>query len=195
MKRIIGTDPDIALCSNNAAFVITLAAVRLLTPHHPKPPTKLTRRQEMFVQHMAGAAHDASKLEAKPRKNLQYKDVANAVSANDNLEFLEDVVPKTHPYKAVRQKAAETRARINGEAVTEEGQESEAAAPNGKKQQLLVNGGSGMMDVGAAAGAADREETGGGERTEGEAREEDANAQLELEANQAGGNEDVVMRD
>lgn len=148
----------------------------------------------MFVQHMAGAAHDASKLEAKPRKNLQYKDVANAVSANDNLEFLEDVVPKTHPYKAVRQKAAETRARINGDAATEEGQEGEAAAPNGKKQQLLVNGGSGMMDVGTA-GAADGEETGGGERKEGEAREEDANAQLELEASQAGGDQDVVMKD
>ena len=150
----------------------------------------------MFVQHVAGAAHDASKLESKPRKNLQYKDLANAVSANDNLEFLEDVVPKTHPYKAVRQKAAETRARINGDAATEEGQEGDAALPNGKKQKLLVHGGSGMMDVSTASGTADREEGGeDAERKEGEAREEDANAQLELEANQAGGNEDVVMRD
>lgn len=150
----------------------------------------------MFVQHLAGAAHDASKLEAKPRKNLQYKDVANAVSANDNLEFLEDVVPKTHPYKAVRQKAAETRARINGGAAPEEGREGEAAATNGKKQKLLVNGGSGMMDVSTASGTADREGTeGGGERKEGEARGEDANAQLELEASQAGRDQDVVMKD
>ncbi|KAL2108685.1 hypothetical protein VUR80DRAFT_3523 [Thermomyces stellatus] len=161
VKRIIGTDPDIALCSNNAAFVITLAA-------------------EMFVQHLARAAHDASKLESKPRKNLQYKDLANAVAANDNLEFLEDVVPKTHSYKAIRQKAAETRARINGEAAPEEkpDDDPEAQLPNGKKQKLLVNGGKGMMDASSAAGE----------------RDEDANAQLELEASQAGG-EDVVMKE
>ena len=86
------------------------------------------------------------------------------------------MVPKTHPYKAIRQKAAETRARINGDAATEE----PAAAPSGKKQKLLVNGGSGMLDGGVAAAAK-------------EEREEDANAQLELEASQAGG-EDVVMK-
>ncbi|SPN99577.1 uncharacterized protein DNG_02429 [Cephalotrichum gorgonifer] len=178
VKRIIGTDPDIALCSNNAAFVITLAA-------------------EMFVQHLAGAAHDASKLEAKPRKNLQYKDLANAISANDNLEFLEDVVPKTQPYKAIRQKANETRARINGDAVVDgdngngktkaktktktsktKAKSDDPPLQNGKKQQkLLVNGGSGLMDISMTSD-----------------RDEDPNAQLELEASQAAGG-DVVMKD
>ena len=104
--------------------------------------------------------------------------LANAVSSNDNLEFLEDVVPKTQPYKAIRQKAAETRARINGDATTGEKQDGgqEAPATNGKKQKLLVNGGTGMLDAGSLG------------------REEDANAQLELEASQAGG-EDVVMKE
>ncbi|UKZ73530.1 hypothetical protein TrVFT333_001177 [Trichoderma virens FT-333] len=56
VKKIISQDPDVQMCSNNAAFVITLAA-------------------EMFIQHLAEEAHTQAKLERKPRRNIQYKDV------------------------------------------------------------------------------------------------------------------------
>jgi hypothetical protein len=67
---------------------------------------------------------------------------ANAVARQDHLEFLEDVVPKTVPYKAVKAAASETQARLRGETKTDESQaaassQSPAAttngnAPNGK---------------------------------------------------------------
>ncbi|KAK0672760.1 histone-fold-containing protein [Cercophora samala] len=95
VKKIIAQDPDIQICSNNAAFVITLAT-------------------EMFVQYLAEQAQEKTKLERKPRRNIQYKDLANAVAHQDNLEFLEDVVPKTTSYKDVKGKAAAARTRVKG---------------------------------------------------------------------------------
>lgn len=56
----------------------------------------------MFIQHLAEESHTQAKVDTKPRRNIQYKDVANAVARQDNLEFLEDVVPKTVPYKAIK---------------------------------------------------------------------------------------------
>ncbi|EGY13855.1 uncharacterized protein VDAG_00537 [Verticillium dahliae VdLs.17] len=88
VKKIIAQDPDISICSSNAAFIIT----------------------EMFIQHLANEAHNQAKLDRKPRRNVQYKDLANAVAHNDNLEFLEDVIPKTTTYKKIKGQAQATRA-------------------------------------------------------------------------------------
>ena len=85
VKKIIAADDDISNCSNNAAFVITVAA-------------------EMFLQHLVDQSYNIVKSERKPRRNIQYRDVANAVSRVENLEFLADVVPKTTTYKAHKQK-------------------------------------------------------------------------------------------
>ncbi|KAJ4164930.1 hypothetical protein LMH87_006583 [Akanthomyces muscarius] len=121
VKKIISQDPDVAMCSNNAAFVITLAA-------------------EMFIQHLAGEAHTQAKLDRKPRKNVQYKDVASAVSHQDSLEFLEDTVPKTVPFKKAMAAAHATQARLRGENVTtEEGLQSTQEQPNGN-DSVLSNG-------------------------------------------------------
>ncbi|KAI0399542.1 hypothetical protein F4802DRAFT_34205 [Xylaria palmicola] len=95
VKKIIAQDQDISICSNNAAFVITLAT-------------------EMFIQYLAGEGLNMTKLERKPRRNIQYKDLANAVSHQDNLQFLEDIVPKTVPYKQIKAHAAATRANLSG---------------------------------------------------------------------------------
>ncbi|KAI1746929.1 histone-fold-containing protein [Xylaria castorea] len=95
VKKIIAQDQDISICSNNAAFVITLAT-------------------EMFIQHLAGEGLNMAKLERKPRRNIQYKDLANAVSHHDNLQFLEDIIPKTVPYKQIKAHAAATRANLSG---------------------------------------------------------------------------------
>ncbi|KAM5365047.1 hypothetical protein ACJZ2D_011183 [Fusarium nematophilum] len=111
VKKIIAQDPDIGICSNNAAFVITLAA-------------------EMFVQHLAKESHNQAKLDRKP---------PNAVSHQDNLEFLEDVVPKTVPYKKIKAAALATQARLRGENAA---QVPDAAKPNGTGK-ALVNGNSG----------------------------------------------------
>ncbi|KAM0152250.1 hypothetical protein ACHAPG_007788 [Botrytis cinerea] len=86
IKKIIGTDQDINMCSNNAAFVITLAT-------------------EMFIQYMAESGHNVVKSERKPRRNIQYRDLSSAVSHIDNLEFLSDIVPKTVPLKLVKANA------------------------------------------------------------------------------------------
>jgi DNA polymerase epsilon subunit 4 len=127
VKKIIAVDPDIAVCSNNAAFVITLAT-------------------EMFVQYLTGEAQNMTKLERKPRRNIQYKDMANAVTHQDNLEFLEDIIPKTTSYKEVKGKAAAARARVSGEksgkaatAAAEEDRPTEGM-PNGKRPKSIMNG-------------------------------------------------------
>ncbi|KAI1386107.1 uncharacterized protein F4822DRAFT_305872 [Hypoxylon trugodes] len=94
VKKIVAQDQDISICSNNAAFVITLAT-------------------EMFIQYMAEQSYSMARLDRKPRRNIQYKDLAAAVSAKENLEFLEDVVPKTSVYKQIKAQAAATRAQLN----------------------------------------------------------------------------------
>ncbi|KAF2459094.1 histone-fold-containing protein, partial [Lineolata rhizophorae] len=87
VKKIIAADEDISNCSNNAAFMIAVAA-------------------EMFVQYLVEQTHNVVKSERKVRRYLQYKDVANAVARIDNLEFLSDVVPRTTTYKEFKKEKA-----------------------------------------------------------------------------------------
>lgn len=79
VQKIINADPERTHVSKNAAFAIAMAT-------------------EMFIQHLATTTHNVVKAERKPRRNIQYRDVATAVSKTDNLEFLVDVVPKTVTY-------------------------------------------------------------------------------------------------
>ncbi|KKZ60112.1 hypothetical protein EMCG_05137 [[Emmonsia] crescens] len=97
IKKIIHLDEDIAQCSNNAAFVIAVAT-------------------EMFIRYLAEQGHNVVKSERKPRRTIQYKDLATAVARIDNLEFLADVIPKTTTYKQFK----ETRAKetANGASVS-----------------------------------------------------------------------------
>lgn len=83
VKKIINADDDVSHCSANAAFAITFAT-------------------EQFVYYMVEQVHNVVKAERKPRRNIQYKDVANAVARVDNLEFLSDVVPRTILYKTLK---------------------------------------------------------------------------------------------
>ncbi|GAB7346790.1 hypothetical protein MBLNU459_g1890t1 [Dothideomycetes sp. NU459] len=97
VKKIIHADEDIANCSNNAAFAITVAT-------------------ELFLQYLVEQTANVVKSERKPRRNIQYRDVASAVARIDNLEFLTDVVPKTTTYKEHKaKKAKEDAARVNGQ--------------------------------------------------------------------------------
>ncbi|KAK1825700.1 DNA polymerase epsilon subunit C [Podospora conica] len=137
VKKIIAVDPDVNVCSNNAAFVITIAT-------------------ELFIQHLMTEAQNMAKAERKPRRNIQYKDIANAVSHNDNLEFLEDVVPKTTTFKQVKSQAAATRAKLKGEksgaGAAAAGADADVVPPNGhtsnKKQKSIMNGTNGFSSRG-----------------------------------------------
>lgn len=101
---------------------------------------------------------------------------ANAVSTHDNFEFLEDVVPKTVPYKKVRATALATQARLKGDGKgADERVEAVTAATNGS---LIVNGGGG----GAFTVPLRMDE-----------RQEDPNDQLQMEMRQATGRDDVGM--
>ncbi|ROW09625.1 hypothetical protein VMCG_02590 [Cytospora schulzeri] len=126
VKKIIAVDPDINICSNNAAFAITLAT-------------------ELFIQYLAEQGHNMAKLDRKPRRNVQYKDLSAAVIAKDNLEFLDDTIPKTQPYKEIKQKAAETRAKLQGGKTAGEQGDEAAGQPNGKRQKSI--NGFGVHDV------------------------------------------------
>lgn len=124
--------------------------------------------QELFIQYLAEQGHSMAKLDRKPRRNIQYKDLcrsprhlkhcprannqpppASAVTHKDNLEFLDDTIPKTIPYREVKQKAAETRAKLTGAktatAATGE-QPEELTQTNGKRQKTFSNG-FGVSDV------------------------------------------------
>lgn len=64
----------------------------------------LTPFQEEFLRYLTEQAYNVAKSESKPRKNIQYKDIAAAVSKLDNLQFLSDTVPRTMTYKQVKEK-------------------------------------------------------------------------------------------
>ncbi|KAJ9623074.1 hypothetical protein H2203_006006 [Taxawa tesnikishii (nom. ined.)] len=91
VQKIIHADEDIANCSKNAAFVITAAT-------------------EMFIRYLVEQTHNQVKSERKPRRTIQYKDIANAVARVDNLEFLADVVPRTMTFKQHKEKLAKEKA-------------------------------------------------------------------------------------
>ncbi|PYH49621.1 histone-fold domain-containing protein [Aspergillus saccharolyticus JOP 1030-1] len=95
IKKIIQLDEDIVQCSSNATFVIAMAT-------------------EMFIQYLTEQGHNVVKSERKPRKTIQYKDLATAVSRIDNLEFLSDVIPKTTTYKQFKEKRAKEVAKEAG---------------------------------------------------------------------------------
>ncbi|EHA27850.1 transcriptional regulator family: Histone-like TF [Aspergillus niger] len=90
IKKIIQLDDDIVQCSSNATFVIAMAT-------------------ELFIQYLTEQGHNVVKSERKPRKLIQYKDLATAVSRIDNLEFLSDVIPKTTTYKQFKEKRAKEK--------------------------------------------------------------------------------------
>ncbi|KIX08450.1 uncharacterized protein Z518_03106 [Rhinocladiella mackenziei CBS 650.93] len=91
VKKIIAMDDDIAQCSNTAAFAISVAT-------------------EIFIRYLTEQAHNVVKSERKPRRNIAYKDVATAISRNDNLEFLSDTVPKTKTYRQFKEEKAQEAA-------------------------------------------------------------------------------------
>ncbi|KAL3419773.1 histone-like transcription factor and archaeal histone [Phlyctema vagabunda] len=143
IKKIIALDHDINMCSNNASFVITLAT-------------------EMFIQHLAEQGHNVVKSERKPRRNIQYRDLATAVAHHDNLEFLVDIVPRTMTHKQFKENKARTTK--NGTGKSAAGQKTLDSA--GRLTVAPVNG----VTLNGYDGAGDERDDGPG-----------PNEQLEME--------------
>ncbi|KAF2497023.1 hypothetical protein BU16DRAFT_526075 [Lophium mytilinum] len=125
VKKIISADEEVGSCSNNGAFVIALAT-------------------EMFIQYLAEQTHTVVKTERKPRRNIQYRDVASAVARVDNLDFLADVVPKTMPYKKFKEQKAAKAAAEEAEASVLNGESSAAGS-----SKTPVNGTNGTTGSGS----------------------------------------------
>lgn len=103
---------------------------------------------------------------------------ANAISHHDNLEFLEDIVPRTVPYKAIKGKANATRALIKSDK-TREGQAVAQDVPEANGTGSVIVDGEGSAFTLPARG---------------EERADDPNEQLELEMRQASGARDEDVR-
>ncbi|KAF7512140.1 hypothetical protein GJ744_002302 [Endocarpon pusillum] len=125
VKKIIAMDEDLVQCSNSAAFAISVAT-------------------ENFIRYLTEQAHNVVKAERKPRRNIQYKDFANAVARIDNLDFLADVIPKTTTYKQFKEKRAKEEAA------------SAALAPVAPGQTTLQNGFGGAVPIGHLENHPDR---------------------------------------
>ncbi|KAL1991160.1 hypothetical protein VTN49DRAFT_5664 [Thermomyces lanuginosus] len=129
IKRIIQQDEDIVQCSNKATFLIAMAT-------------------ELFIQYLAEQGYNVVKSERKPRKTLQYKDLATAVSRIDNLEFLADVIPKTTTYRQFKEKRAREGAQeaglekgqttLNGTTTRAENGSARASSAGGRRASLSV---------------------------------------------------------
>ncbi|KAF2790898.1 histone-fold-containing protein [Melanomma pulvis-pyrius CBS 109.77] len=122
VQKIINADPERLHTSKNAAFAIALAT-------------------EMFIQHLATTTHNVVKTERKPRRNIQYRDVATAVAKTDNLEFLVDVVPKTTTYKEFKKRQEEKSVL----------KEKEKGKARGNGQMTLAAGGIAIVANGSSA--------------------------------------------
>ncbi|KAL8659221.1 MAG: hypothetical protein Q9226_000559 [Calogaya cf. arnoldii] len=172
VKRILALDEDINQCSNNGAFVLTVAT-------------------EMFIRYLAEQALNVVKSERKPRRNIQYKDL---VARIDNLEFLTDVIPKTttfREFKEKKSKPAKVNASLSTGQTTLDGSRSLPSRPAD-----VMNAGEGQIEVdilsqdetveGTLAGNGQLEDP----RTDGDV----AHAHHEPEAISSGDeSEDIVM--
>ncbi|GAM43099.1 histone-like transcription factor [Talaromyces pinophilus] len=131
IKKIIQLDEDIAQCSHNATFLIAMAT-------------------ELFIQYLAEQGYNVLKSERKPRKTIQYKDLATAVSRIDNLEFLADVIPKTTTYRQFKEKRAREVAQevpeiekgLQGISAAAAGQNGVGRLPGGQTTLFAASNGS-----------------------------------------------------
>ncbi|TVY25479.1 DNA polymerase epsilon subunit C [Lachnellula hyalina] len=190
VRKMIMQDQDIAVCANSAAFVLTLAT-------------------ELFIQYLAEQGHNVVKSEKKPRRNIQYRDLSKAVAQLDNLQFLEDIVPRTVPFAEIKAKASAKGKKPSSSTLA-----SAATVANGEASGSSNGSGSGSVETGqtmldskafpvavaVANGNRNGAVNGDAELLDGDV-DADPNTQLEIESRGAGarlstglnGQEDVDM--
>ncbi|KFB51700.1 AGAP007481-PA-like protein [Anopheles sinensis] len=100
IRTVMKTSPDMGIINQEALFLMCRAA-------------------EMFIEHMAKGSHKAGS------KSLDYKDLADYVQKNDNLEFLQQILPVKITVKQYRELMAKKR---NPDSDSESEDEEEAEA-------------------------------------------------------------------
>ncbi|XP_058121641.1 chromatin accessibility complex protein 1 [Anopheles ziemanni] len=98
IRTVMKTSPDMGIINQEALFL-------------------MCRSAEMFIEHMAKGSHKAGS------KSLDYKDLAEYVQKNDNLEFLQQILPVKITVKQYRELMAKKR---NPDSDTESEEEEEA---------------------------------------------------------------------
>ncbi|WIA16283.1 hypothetical protein OEZ85_012987 [Tetradesmus obliquus] len=110
VKRMMREAADVKTISADANFV-------------------LTRATELFLQEVAGRAHEVMLQDEQRKSNtLDYKDVAAVVHSWDALDFLHEVVP-------TKVSAASVLARVQQEQEQKEQQRQQEEQQQGKQQQ------------------------------------------------------------
>ncbi|KAJ3034380.1 hypothetical protein HDV00_005066 [Rhizophlyctis rosea] len=84
VKTIMKEDKDVTTLGNDAVFAVAYAT-------------------ELFLAHLAQKSYTFTR-EDKNRKAISYKDIANAITKHDDLEFLADVVPHPVPISQALQR-------------------------------------------------------------------------------------------
>ncbi|WVQ78996.1 hypothetical protein IAT38_001088 [Cryptococcus sp. DSM 104549] len=97
VKRIVKADGDVEIMSNEAVFMVSVAA-------------------EYFVKHFMEEGLTKARLEK--RKLVTYKDMANVVARSEEFDFLKDVIPAPMPLSEAllrrKQKAVQDEAYDDG---------------------------------------------------------------------------------
>lgn len=103
VKRIIRQDDQIMAISSGASYSVAAAV-------------------ELFIKYMAEQAYVCAR--ANKRKKIQYNDLAIAIQRQPELEFLSVLVPRTVPYKAIRERVEKRDENSDPLASTAKGKQS-----------------------------------------------------------------------
>jgi len=92
VKTIMKSSPEIDAIGVDSVFLITKAT-------------------ELFIDHLTTAAYSS----CKGSKNVQYKNLADVVHKNSNMEFLRDIIPIKLPARVALAEVAKQTAMDNKE--------------------------------------------------------------------------------
>lgn len=103
IRTVMKTSPDMGIINSEALFL-------------------MCRASEMFIEHMAKGAHQ------KGSKSLEYKDLARFVEKEENLEFLEQILPNKTTVKQYKEMMANKRDTDDDDDTDSEEEEEESGA-------------------------------------------------------------------
>uniref|UniRef100_A0AAG5D684 Transcription factor CBF/NF-Y/archaeal histone domain-containing protein n=1 Tax=Anopheles atroparvus TaxID=41427 RepID=A0AAG5D684_ANOAO len=113
IRTVMKTSPDMGNINQEALFLMCRAA-------------------EMFIEHMAKGAHRAGS------KSLEYKDLAEYVEKDDNLEFLQQILPKKITVKEYKKLMAKKKDPDVDTESEEEEEEDEEEQDGGDDEVVIV---------------------------------------------------------
>ncbi|RIA90824.1 hypothetical protein C1645_875853 [Glomus cerebriforme] len=102
VKRIIKLDEEITTIGTDSTFLIAIAA-------------------ELFVDYFVKKGVDQVKSER--RKTIRYEDMANLVKENENLEFLQDIVPQSQTFEDYLENRNQRKKKRKARVIDEDGRE------------------------------------------------------------------------